>query len=873
MLPSRTPSFRVFSSRRTMLSGLLLLLFTTLAQAAVFHTKLDNGFTVLIEEQHANPVVAAQVFVRAGSLYEQEYLGSGLSHFFEHLLHGGSTPTRDEEATQRLLESIGNSSNAYTTVDHTAYYITTTTDHWRTALDLLADWLLHNEITVEAFEREKGVVQRELEQGLDNPAERLAQLVLETRYQVHPVRYPVIGYKELVQQVTREDLVTYYQRLYAPSNMLLVLVGDVHTDTALEHIRQVFGEGEPRPLPNLVLPEEPRQLGKRLAVKEMPVSQASLSLSFRTVSITHEDLYPLDVLAYILANGNSSRLVQRIQDEQQMVYDIGAASYTPAYAEGSLSISATLEPEKVDSASAAILTELYRLREELVTPAELAKAKKQKVADYLFERQNVEQRAHALGVDMLSTYNPNFGELYLQGIQRVTAADLRDVAQRYIREDTLVQAVVRPPVTPAATVQPPPAPNTSEAALKTTLPNGLTLLLKRHPTWPTVAVYTAMQAGVRVETPETNGLSQLAASLLVKGTTTRSATDIATLFDAKAAPLSAEAGNNSIVLQTTCLREDFPELLQVYADLLLHANFPDTEVSNARRVLLASIERIHDDWRSEAERLWQETFFTVSPYRLSAIGSSQALPRLQRQDIAAFYQRYAVPSNMVMAIVGDIDIAETHRAVEQLFAAMPAAPRPTLNIPTEPPPARTRRVVKQTQKQVAGIFVGFPGTTLANLADRYALHLLDGIVSGLDLPGGWLHHELRGQQLVYVVHAFNWLGLESGYFGVYAGTQPDKVEQVVEIIQRTLQRATEGLVSEDELARVKQMALVTMRLHRQTNEQLAGDMVLNELYGLGYDFSAREEAYLHNVSAADIQRVAQTYLRHPTIVITTPTPQ
>ena len=160
----------------------------------------------------------------------------------------------------------------------------------------------------------------------------------------------------------------YYQRMYTPNNMVVVVVGDVQTPSALAHIRETFGQGQRRPLPAISLPEEPPQLGKRTVVKEMAVSQATMSLSFRTVALTHPHLYPLDILAYILANGNSARLVRRIQEEQQLVYAIQASSYTPAYAAGTMTVSAALAPEQLPAAEAAILQELYRLREELVSP-------------------------------------------------------------------------------------------------------------------------------------------------------------------------------------------------------------------------------------------------------------------------------------------------------------------------------------------------------------------------------------------------------------------------------------------------------------------------------------------------------------------------
>jgi zinc protease len=159
---------------------------------------------------------------------------------------------------------------------------------------------------------------------------------------------------------------------------------------------------------------------------------------------------------------------------------------------------------------------------------------------------------------------------------------------------------------------------------------------------------------------------------------------------------------------------------------------------------------------------------------------------------------------------------------------------------------------------------------MANLEDRYPLHLLDAIVSGIGFPGGWLHTELRGKQLVYVVHATNWLGLEPGYFGIIAATQPEKVEEVIRIILQNMEKAKAGDFSDEDLGRAKDLALIAERLERQTNEQLARDAALNELYGLGYDFSEHDQARLEKVTRDDIQRVAHAYLSHPTIVITTP---
>jgi zinc protease len=851
------------------LSMLLGLTLAATAAAAVFHTTLDNGLTVLIEENHANPVVSVNVFVRTGSIYEQEFLGSGISHFFEHIIHGGTTTTRSEAESRKLLEAIGNNSNAYTTTDHTAYYINTTTAHWTTALDLLADWMLNSTIAEAEFKREKGVVQRELEQGLDNPSRMLYQLTAATRYKVHPARYPVIGYKELVQQVSRDDLVAYYRRMYAPNNMIVVVVGDVQTAEALGHIRRAFSHGQRRHIPAITLPEEPPQLAKRTAEKEMAIAQAHLSLSFRTVPLTHPDLYALDVLSYILSNGDSSRLVKRIKDEQQLVYSISSSSYTPSYAPGSLAVWATLEDKNLSPAETAILGELYRLKDELVRPQELAKAKKQKIAEHIFAQQTAQGRARTLGIDMLSTYDPTFSDAYVQHIQEVTAEDVRRVARRYFRETTLVVAVVRPKheQTKAAATA---AAAQEEAVVKKILPNGMTLLLQHNAALPLVSMQGFFKGGVRVEAPGTNGLSQLMARLLLKGTTTRSADAIAATFDAMGGELDAGSGNNSFYVTASSLAEDFPTALEVYADVITHPTFPEAELEKTRRLMLAALARLDDNWQAEIGKLFRSTFFTVSPYGMLPDGNQEALQRLQRSDVMAFYRRYVVPDNLVLAIFGDIDVDRTAAAVEQAFAHFRPVPVSFPEVPAEPVHTEPRRRVKHTEKQVAAIYVGYPGTTVTNTKDRYALHILDAIVSGIGFPGGWLHTELRGKQLVYVVHAFNWLGLEPGYFGIIAATQPQKVGEVVAIIRRTMERARQGDFSDQELARAKRLALIAERMRRQTNGARGRDAALNELYGLGYDFSAREMTLIAQVTRAEVQRVAQTYLHHPTIVITTP---
>ncbi len=385
----------------------------------------------------------------------------------------------------------------------------------------------------------------------------------------------------------------------------------------------------------------------------------------------------------------------------------------------------------------------------------------------------MQQRARRIGIDMLSTHDPNFSAAYVDRIQRVTAEAIREVVQRYFRENAISLTVVRPKQTPGKA-----AVDRAEAATskmqKRVLANGLTLLLEHNAALPVVSAQAYFMGGVRVETPETNGLTRFMAHLLLKGTPYRSANDIASTFDAMGGKIEANSGNHTFFVQATCLAEDLPQALDLVADVIMRPTFPQAEVDKTRRLMIAALERQQDNWRAELRNLFHATHFTSSPYRLRPAGRAMALEQLKRADVVAFHQHYAVPNNMVLAIVGDIDIERTAALVERAFTGFQPRAVAFPDIPVDPAPTQTRREIKQTRKQVAAIQVGFAGTRIDDVKDRYALHILDAVMSGIGFPGGWLHTELRGKQLVYVVHASNWLGLEPGYFGIMAATQPHR---------------------------------------------------------------------------------------------------
>ncbi|MHC4295647.1 MAG: M16 family metallopeptidase, partial [Planctomycetota bacterium] len=252
-------------------------------------------------------------------------------------------------------------------------------------------------------------------------------------------------------------------------------------------------------------------------------------------------------------------------------------------------------------------------------------------------------------------------------------------------------------------------------------------------------------------------------------------------------------------------------------------------------------------------------------------GSKQVVTDATTGQIAAYHRKVIRAGSSVLAIYGNFDAESTARRVEKLFASMEEGNVSAPLVERRIVPLAGERHVLKTQKQVAGIMVAAPGMKLDDLDDRFAIDVLDTIISGWNLPAGWLHEELRGKRLVYVVHAYNFAGLAPGAFQVYALSQPDKADQVAEIIQRNLDKAASYSPTQEEIDNAVNSILTAELLENQSISSLAMSAALDELYGFGYDFRGQMEARYRRIIPADVIRVAKQYLGGPYVVaITTP---
>ena len=838
-----------------------------------------NGLVVLVRENHFTPVVSVRVVVRTGSIYEGKYLGSGISHLCEHLVHSAATPKRTEEQNTRLLDELGGNSNAGTTNAWTSYYIDTASSRLPDAVDLLADWTNNAIIPEKEFDREHEVVTRELERGEDSVGQELYRLAIANVYRVHPVRIPVIGYLSQLKALTRQDVLDYYHSRYVPNNMVVGIVGDVDAAKAHDLVQQAFSKYDRKPLPDVVLPDEPLQVGFRPLIQQRPdLNLTRMLMEFPTVKLDDPDMYPLDLLSFILSRGESSRLVRELRDKRQLVSGIDTSSYTPNFVLGAFSIEANMKPGTHETVRAALWDQLERVSRSPVSDAELRQAKTQKVSELVFSNEDAGDQCSQIVFDYVSTFDPDYSRAYVDRIQRVTAADVSRVARKYFLRNRECLTVLEPtppsgPAAAPASVQKSAAPETQLF----TLPNGMKLLVKRNPASPAVSIQAFVLGGLRSDSIAKNGLPRLAAEMLVRGTRSRSADELARAFESMGGAIGSASGNNAIYVSAAVLARHTDPALSLIADVLRNPAFSPDELVGLRRRTLLAIQGQNDALPSIASRAFRKAVFPASVFGLDPLGTPDTVNSITRDDLLAYYRAHVKPSGLVLAVYGDVDPQHVLKTVQTAFGSWKESPVVPETVTLDKPPSAPVFQVKEVQKrnQTAIVQVGYYGLRITDVADADAMMVMEAVMAGYGYPGGWLHTELRGDEkgLVYEVHAGSAAWLDTGLVSAYAQCQPDKVVEVTRIILDAFARARAGKVTPDELALARERIITTRLLASQTNAAQASEAAVDELYGLGYRFPDSLPKRIQAVTLEDLARVARKYFTNPVVVVTTPDPK
>src|SRR5438067_7334186 len=658
----------------------------------------------------------------------------------------------------------------------------------------------------------------------------------------------------------------YYKTRYVPNSRTCVHVAAVYAANVRQQLTELSKPYPETSLKPVFVPAELPQLGRREVHHEFSTELTHLSLAWHIPEVTNPDVPALDLLSTILGDGRSSRLYRRVREEAGLAFSISAFSYTPGDP-GLFGIDATVDPKKREAAEQLALRIVDEAKSIGVTADELEKAKKITLSHHLGALTTMRGQASDIGSNWLLTHDLNFSRHYLDAVQKVTLDDIKRVAATYLTENnlTVVSLNRKGSLTCKAETAKPTAAGEIQ---KFELSNGLRLLVREDPRLPIVAMGAVFRGGLLAETPQTNGITRLMAKVLLKGTKTRTAEQIANQIEAVRGSISGEAGNNSFSVSVGVMKPDVKLGVDLLSDVLLNAAFPEKAIAREKEIQIAAIQQEEEQLAAVARNIMRQALFPQHPYALRTNGSIDSVQRLTQKDLIDFRDRYVAAKNGVIFVFGDVKGAEVKQLVEEALAKMKPGALALTDAKPSTPLGKPETVESRKDKAQGVLMVGFRGASLLS-PDRYALELIDEASSDL---GSRFFIRIRDPGWAYYVGASQMQGLVPGLFAFYLGTDPQKIEPVkTALLDEIYKLANDGLTPE-ELARAKKKLIGQQEIANQSNDAFGYHCALDELYGLGFDYYKQLEHDVNKVTLEDIKQVAAKYFRDQPYVLATVRP-
>lgn len=388
--------------------------------------QLKNGLTVLLVESHKSPVVSVQMWVKTGSADELKG-EEGISHFIEHLVFKGTEKYQVGQIAQQV-EGAGGELNAYTSFDQTVFHVTISKQFVDTGLDVISQMMGFPAFIESEIDNEREVVLEEIKRSNDSPHRQVSRMLFSTIYKKHPYGLPVIGKESVIKTVSRKTMVNYFHRRYVPENMTLIVVGDFDNKEMKQKVKENFGSFVSYPLKKIKRIAEPKQDRPRILTKKGEFEETFLHIAWPIPKGTHQDIPALDVLAMILGQGDSSRLMRKLRIENHLTNYCTSSTYTPMD-RGFFVISSSLNFDNLAATLEEIGQQLKLILTDSVNQEELQKAITNVESDQYYGMETVDGMAQIFGsYEHLFQDYKQFKD-FIRNVSSITEKDLQKVAK------------------------------------------------------------------------------------------------------------------------------------------------------------------------------------------------------------------------------------------------------------------------------------------------------------------------------------------------------------------------------------------------------------------------------------------------------------
>lgn len=393
---------------------------------------LTNGIRVITEFIPYVNSISIGFWIGSGSRYENS-LNNGVSHFIEHMLFKGTT-NRSSKQIAEEIESLGGQINAFTGKEATCFYVKLLDEHFETGIDVLCDMIMNPRFSSEDIEKEKGVVQEEINMYEDSPEDLVIDMLSRVTWKDDMLAYPILGTSETLKNFTRESILEYYDRIYVPENMVISIAGNFKEEELIGKLEERLSDWR-KDAEGLMELSSPL-MARNIVVKSKDIEQVHLALNFNGIKLGDRDLYALLVVNNYLGGGTSSRLFQALREERGYVYTIYSfpSSYMNA---GTYTIYLALNEQYIRDAAKLIKGELNELAQNKMTEEQIKKAKEQLKGNYILGLESVSSRMFGIGKAELLQKVVHEPKEILEKIDKIAPKDVYRVIDKVFSEGIL----------------------------------------------------------------------------------------------------------------------------------------------------------------------------------------------------------------------------------------------------------------------------------------------------------------------------------------------------------------------------------------------------------------------------------------------------
>lgn len=862
--------------------------------------QLNNGLTIIIHEDHSDPIVHVDVTYHVGSAREE--LGkSGFAHFFEHMMFQGSENVADEEHF-KIISEAGGVLNGTTNSDRTNYFETVPSNQLEKILWLEADRMgfLLNAVTQQKFEIQRATVKNERAQRYDNvPYGRVGEKIIEALYPTgHPYSWPTIGWLEDLDRANVNDLKNFFLRWYGPNNATLTVAGDVNPKELIPLCEKYFGSISEGPKVEMQKKETITLDKDRYISYEDNIRFPQISMVFPTVPSWHPDEAALDIFADILGGSKNSIFYKNFIKAQKAMQ---AFAQNPTQElGGQLILMVRTFPEKSLKDMEELMRESFlEFEKRGVTDDDLIRFKSKYEANMLSSLTSVSGKASQLANYQTFTGNANYIKEDIERYMRVTKEDVIRVYNQYLKGKSAVILSVYPKGKPELAAKPDNFTVIKNNYKVDSEPRNLVYkrpvdsfdrskkpplgpdpLVKVPEYWqeifanklkvigasnnevPFISLTLSIEAGHKMETYDKSkaGLAYLVAGMLNESTENYTGEEISDKLEKLGSSINVTADNHFITFSVNSLQKNLDATLSLLEEKLLHPGFEEAVFNRLKEQLLENIANQATQPKTIADKIYARLLYgDKNIMGIPIVGSTESVNNISLQDVKTYYQNFLSPSVSSLVIVGDIG----KNTILPMLGFLKNWKAKEIKIPVqEQSPEIEKTKIYLVNKENAAqseIRTGYLALPYDAMGEYYKASLMNFALGGTFNSRINLNlREARG----YTYNAYSRFHGDKwrGPFTVSTGVKTVSTDSSIIEIMREIKTYSEQGIKDDEILFTKNSIRQREALNYETPVQKA--MLLKKIidYDLDRTFIDKQNTILKNITREELNQLAQKYL-------------